>query len=150
MTGGCDTPPTSAIGYTRHAARLLSSLRVIERSQYASPVRTLHCQLVGVSEGMTTISIQVSDPARLTTTGTSVTASAASAWRRFTRLLQTTWCVINGGHYKVLHTEPDRMALRCVACGHTSPGWTVGSPRLARTMPSDPERLRAVRRPMVA
>jgi len=58
--------------------------------------------------------------------------------------------VINGGHYKVLHTEPDRMALKCVACGHMSPGWIVGSPRLARSMPSDPERLRAVRRPMVA
>ena len=41
-------------------------------------------------------------------------------------VLQSTWCVINGGHYKVLHTAPDRMALRCVACGHTSPGWEVG------------------------
>jgi hypothetical protein len=99
---------------------------------------------------MTTISMRVSNPARLTTTANHVSASALSMWTRFTRLIQSTWCVINGGHYKVLHTEPDRMALRCVACGHMSPGWTVGSPRLARTMPADPERLRAVRRPMVA
>jgi hypothetical protein len=97
---------------------------------------------------MTTISIRVSEPARLTTRD--VSASALSAWRRVTRALQSTWCVVNGGHYKVLHTEPDRMALRCVACGHRSPGWAVGSPRLARTMPSDPKRLRPVRRPVVA
>jgi hypothetical protein len=31
-----------------------------------------------------------------------------------------------------------------------SPGWAVGSPRFTRTMPSDPERLRAVPRRMVA
>ena len=97
---------------------------------------------------MTTISIRVSDPARLT--AGRVPASAASLWTRFARAIRSTWCVVNGGHYKVLHTEPDRMALRCVACGHMSPGWAVGSPRLARTMPSDPERLRAVRRQMVA
>jgi hypothetical protein len=37
------------------------------------------------------------------------------------------------------------MALRCVACGHTSPGWEVGSPRLARALPANPDRLRARR-----
>ena len=99
---------------------------------------------------MTTISIRVSEPSKLSTTARDVSASALSLWTRVTRSIQTTWCVINGGHYKVLHTEPDRMALKCVACGHMSPGWIVGSPRLARSMPSDPERLRAVRRPMVA
>lgn len=99
---------------------------------------------------MTTISIRVSAPARLTSAAAHVPTSAVSIWKRFARFLQNTWCVINGGHYKVLHTEPDRMALRCVACGHTSPGWVVGSSRLARTMPADPERLRAVRRRMVA
>jgi hypothetical protein len=99
---------------------------------------------------MTTISIRVANPARLTRTTPQVATSAVSAWKRVIRLLQSAWCVINGGHYKVLHTEPDRMALRCVACGHMSPGWAVGSPRVARTIPSDPERLRAVRRPMVA
>lgn len=99
---------------------------------------------------MTTISIRVSEPARLTSTAAGFPARLASLWTRFTRFLQSTWCVVNGGHYKVLHTEPDRMALRCVACGHTSPGWAVGSPRLARTVPADPERLRAVRPRLVA
>ena len=95
---------------------------------------------------MTTISIRVSEPARLTATA-GMRAGAGFLWTRVARVLQSTWCVINGGHYKVLHTEPERMALRCVACGHMSPGWAVGGPRLARTMPSDPERLRASRRP---
>jgi hypothetical protein len=92
---------------------------------------------------MTTISIRIPGQRTLVTTGTS--AYAAMAWKRLTSWLHTTWCVLNGGHYKVLHTEPDRMALRCVACGHRSPGWEVGSPRLARAMPPKPERLQARR-----
>jgi hypothetical protein len=95
---------------------------------------------------MTTISIRIPETRALTTTDAAL--RTISAWKRFTAWLHSTWCVINGGHYKVLHTEPERMALRCVACGHRSPGWEVGSPRLARAMPSDPERLR-VRRPSV-
>ncbi len=99
---------------------------------------------------MTMISIRVPDPARLTSPAARVLAKATSFRTRLIRVLQSAWCVVNGGHYKVLHTEPDRMALRCVACGHTSPGWAVGSPRLARTMPADPERLRVARSRMVA
>ena len=71
-----------------------------------------------------------------------ISAVATSLGPRMLRSLQSGWCVMNGGHHKVLYTEPDRMALRCVACGHTSPGWSVGSPRLARTIPADRERLR--------
>jgi hypothetical protein len=92
---------------------------------------------------MTTISIGVSQPTDLTG---DTRSNAASVIAPLTRLVRNTWCVLNGGHYKLLHTEPDRLALRCAACGHTSPGWEVGSPRFARTMPSDPERLR-LRRP---
>ena len=99
---------------------------------------------------MAMISIRLSDTARLTNPALRVTAIAMAVWTRLRRILQSTWCVINGGHYKVLHTEPERMALRCVACGHTSPGWAVGSPRLARTMPGDPERLRGARTRLVA
>lgn len=92
---------------------------------------------------MTTISIRIPGPRTLTSIDPS--AQAASLWKRLTSWLQSTWCVINGGHYKVLHTEPERMALRCVACGHRSPGWEVGSPRLARVLPANPERLRTRR-----
>ena len=93
---------------------------------------------------MTTISIRLPGPRALTTTDSAL--HTLSLWKRLTSWLHSTWCVINGGHYKVLHTEPERMALRCVACGHRSPGWEVGSPRLARALPANPERLR-VRRP---
>jgi hypothetical protein len=27
-----------------------------------------------------------------------------------------------------LATDPDRLALRCVSCGHTTPGWTLDRP----------------------
>jgi hypothetical protein len=74
---------------------------------------------------------------------------SASIWSKMLTMLRSAWCLINGGHYKVLHTEPDKLALRCVACGHMSPGWEVGSPRVARRTPADAERLR-VRRPIAA
>jgi hypothetical protein len=89
---------------------------------------------------MTTISIRLSEQQALTSG-----AAAKVGWTRMVRWVQSTWCQINGGHYKVLHTAPHRMALRCVACGHTSPGWEVGSPRLARALPANPDRLRARR-----
>jgi hypothetical protein len=57
--------------------------------------------------------------------------------------------VINGGHYKVLHTEPEKLALRCVACGHMSPGWEVGVPRPVRRVVADSDRVQ-VRRPVAA
>lgn len=99
---------------------------------------------------MTTISIRIAEPGRLTRTDAQTTTAAGpSLWVRFTCWLCSMWCLINGGHYKVLHTDPDRIALRCVACGHTSPGWEVGTPRFARRMPADKERLR-MRRPMAA
>lgn len=77
-----------------------------------------------------------------------VTTAAPTWLTRVARWFQSTWCVINGGHYKVLHTEPERLALRCVACGHMSPGWEVGSTRVARRAPA--EQVRRVRRPAVA
>ena len=91
---------------------------------------------------MTTISLRLSEHRPLTT---EISVTAHTMWTRLLKWMQSTWCVINGGHYKVLHTAPDRMSLRCVACGHNSPGWEVGSPRLARAIPSNPERLRARR-----
>jgi hypothetical protein len=79
-----------------------------------------------------------------------IVAIGTSLRTRARRWLQTAWCVMNGGHYRVLHAAPERMALRCVACGHTTPGWAMGSPRLARTMPGDPARLQMERPRMVA
>ena len=97
---------------------------------------------------MTTISIRMAEPRTLTNRATTQ-APAQSVLSRATTWFRSTWCVINGGHYKVLHTEPEKLALKCVACGHMSPGWEVGSARLTRRTPGDPERLR-IRRPVAA
>lgn len=105
---------------------------------------------------MTTISIRIAE-AETRTNGRPAQALPASSVRgrnmpwhsNAMTWFRSAWCVINGGHYKVLHTEPDRLALRCVACGHMSPGWEVGAPRVARRTPADPERLR-VSRPIAA
>ena len=91
---------------------------------------------------MATISLEITEPVRLSE---NAHVGATSALARLSSWTRSTWCRMNGGHYKVFHTEPSRLALRCVACGHTSPGWEVGSPRFARTIAGDPERLRVHR-----
>ena len=96
---------------------------------------------------MTTISIRIAEPDSLRTVRPS-TALLKSLVTKLLSHLRSIWCVINGGHFKVLHTEPQRLALRCVACGHTSPGWEVGSMRLRRA-PADSDRVR-VQRPIAA
>ena len=91
---------------------------------------------------MATISLEITEQVRLSERAH---AGATSVLARFSSWARSTWCRVNGGHYKVLYTEPTRLALRCVACGHTSPGWHVGSPRFARRLAGDPERLRVQR-----
>ena len=91
---------------------------------------------------MATISLEITEPVRLSE---DAHVGATSALTRLNSWARSAWCRVNGGHYKVLYTEPTRLALRCVACGHTSPGWAVGSPRFARTIAGDPVRLRAHR-----
>lgn len=73
-----------------------------------------------------------------------VTPSAVihAGFARMRRALRVLWCTMNGGHYRVLHTEPSRMALRCVACGHTTPGWDIGTTRPIPRYAGDPERFR--------
>jgi len=34
-------------------------------------------------------------------------------------------CALTGGHDHLAHFERERMALRCVSCGHETPGWDV-------------------------
>ena len=99
---------------------------------------------------MTSISIRIAEPRTLRTARPATqTLPTQPVWGRTISWLRTTLCVINGGHYKVLHTEPEKLALRCVACGHMSPGWEVGAPRLERRVAADADGLR-VRRPIAA
>lgn len=62
----------------------------------------------------------------LTLTAPAPRADVLDLLRATGRGLSAAWCVLNGGHYKVLHTQDQRLCLRCVACGHESPGWQVG------------------------
>jgi hypothetical protein len=71
--------------------------------------------------------------------------AVAATSQRVARSARSTWCTLNGGHYKVLHTEPTRLALKCVACGHTTPGWEIGGARLIPRYPGIPDRLRMVK-----
>lgn len=96
---------------------------------------------------MSTISIRIAEPRTLARRATQAVIPA-SLWGRIVTAFRSAWCVINGGHYKVLHTAPDRLALRCVSCGHMSPGWEIGSPRAVRRASNDHDGLRV--RPQVA
>lgn len=47
--------------------------------------------------------------------------AVTSAWR--TRIAQAL-CAING-HERYRHLTADRVCLRCLICGHETPGWTL-------------------------
>jgi hypothetical protein len=32
-------------------------------------------------------------------------------------------CRLSGGHWRVLHARNVRICLKCVQCGHETPGW---------------------------
>jgi hypothetical protein len=54
------------------------------------------------------------------------------------------------GHDNFSHYEKDRLSLRCISCGHTSPGWTLTAAPPRRVAEGDPQRHRLTRpiRPM--
>ena len=76
---------------------------------------------------------------------TALTTAVATAAVRARRHARSAWCTLNGGHYKVLHAEPTRLALKCVACGHTTPGWKVGGLQVASRYAPNQEPLRVVK-----
>jgi hypothetical protein len=49
---------------------------------------------------------------------------AARAWDRVRQAM----CGLHG-HDRLVHFEQDRMFLRCVSCGHETPGWEMGELR---------------------
>lgn len=44
------------------------------------------------------------------------------------------------GHDTLLHFEQDRMSLRCVSCGHETPGWELNEPKPTVTIRGDARR----------
>ena len=53
------------------------------------------------------------------------------------------------GHDSLLQFEQDRMFLRCVSCGHESPGWSLTETPPTVTEHGDAERHVMVRPPLV-
>jgi hypothetical protein len=64
--------------------------------------------------------------------------------RVVTRLGQ--WLCGISGHDPLLHFEPNRVTLRCAACGHTSPGWTTEAPAPVLRFEGDAARHRLPRK----
>lgn len=54
-----------------------------------------------------------------------VARRTAGLWQRGAARLRAWHCVLTGGHFSVLYTDNERLALRCVGCGHQSPGWEI-------------------------
>jgi hypothetical protein len=52
------------------------------------------------------------------------TPARAGGIRRVLELLHQMFCGL-GGHDALLHFEDERIALRCVSCGHETPGWEL-------------------------
>jgi hypothetical protein len=44
------------------------------------------------------------------------------------------------GHDTLLHFDKDRMSLRCVSCGHETPGWELNEVPPTQTMHGDARR----------
>jgi hypothetical protein len=42
--------------------------------------------------------------------------------------LHQAYCSVRLGHEDELRLERDRLTLRCVSCGHESPGWRLDMP----------------------
>jgi hypothetical protein len=53
--------------------------------------------------------------------------------------LRQTICGLHG-HDTLLHFDKDRMALRCVSCGHETPGWELSEVRPTVTLRGDARR----------
>jgi hypothetical protein len=59
--------------------------------------------------------------------------------------LRQTVCALRG-HDTMLHFDKDRMSLRCVSCGHETPGWELNQTPPAVTIRGD-DRHRVIARP---
>ena len=58
---------------------------------------------------------------------------------RFLMWLRQVLCALHG-HDTMLHFEQERMSLRCVSCGHETPGWELNETRPTVTVRGDNRR----------
>jgi len=76
---------------------------------------------------------------------TSVPVQEEGIGGRMIDWLRQTFCSLHG-HDTMLHFEQERMSLRCVSCGHETPGWTLNEVPPTVTMRGD-ARLLTMSRP---
>jgi hypothetical protein len=79
-----------------------------------------------------------------TTTGA---AHSAGSGGRVLDWLRQAFCGLHG-HDTMLHFEQERMSLRCVSCGHETPGWELNEVPPTVTMRGD-NRRQALTRPQL-
>ena len=77
----------------------------------------------------------------------SVGTERTTVFDRLATWLRQTLCGF-GGHDTLLHFENERMSLRCVSCGHESPGWELNEAPPTVTVRGDARR-HALARPQL-
>jgi hypothetical protein len=80
---------------------------------------------------------------------TAVSTAAGGPIARVTEQLRHMFCGFRG-HDTLLHFEDERMSLRCVSCGHETPGWELNEPRPTVTVRGDARRHALVRPQLVS
>jgi hypothetical protein len=63
--------------------------------------------------------------------------------------LRQMFCGLHG-HDTMLHFEQERMSLRCVSCGHETPGWMLNEVPPTVTIRGDARRMAIVRPQLVS
>jgi hypothetical protein len=89
---------------------------------------------------------------RRTTNGrhaTSAQAQEIGFGGRMIDWLRQAFCSLHG-HDTMLHFEQERMSLRCVSCGHETPGWSLNEVPPTVTIRGDARRLAMVRPQLVS
>ena len=75
------------------------------------------------------------------------TAEQAGGFARVLESLRQMFCGLRG-HDTLLHFEDERMSLRCVSCGHETPGWELNEVPPTVTVRGDARR-HALARPQL-
>lgn len=79
---------------------------------------------------------------------TTVSTVTSSRFARVTERLGQMFCGLRG-HDTLLHFEDERMSLRCVSCGHETPGWELNEAPPKITVRGDARRHALARRPQL-
>jgi hypothetical protein len=78
---------------------------------------------------------------------TSAPAQEEGVGGRMIDWLRQAFCSLHG-HDTMLHYQHERMSLRCVSCGHETPGWSLNEVPPTVTVRGDARRL-AIARPQL-